>query len=74
MTDAGGHVDYMLLQRNLIYTGITRAKRLPVLIGQTQALGIAVRNDQSKSVSGTPEQPNDQILRAVNCESGSPGY
>ena len=39
---------YMLLQRNLIYTGITRAKRLLVVIGQTKALGIAVRNDQSR--------------------------
>jgi exodeoxyribonuclease V alpha subunit len=36
---------YMLLQRNLIYTGITRGKRLLVLIGQ-KALGIAVRNDR----------------------------
>jgi len=37
---------YMLLQRNLIYTGITRRKRLLVLIGQKKALGIAVRNDR----------------------------
>jgi ATP-dependent exoDNAse (exonuclease V) alpha subunit len=36
----------MLLQRNLIYTGITRGKRLLVLIGQKKALGIAVRNDR----------------------------
>jgi exodeoxyribonuclease V alpha subunit len=39
---------YMLLQGNLIYTGITRAKRLLVLVGQKKALGIAVRNDQSR--------------------------
>ena len=37
---------YMLLQRNLIYTGITRDKWLVVLIGQKKALGIAVRNDR----------------------------
>ena len=37
---------YRLLQRNLIYTGITRGKRLLVLIGQKKALGIAVRNDR----------------------------
>jgi hypothetical protein len=36
----------MLLQRNLIYTGITRGKKLVVLIGQKKALGIAVRNDR----------------------------
>jgi exodeoxyribonuclease V alpha subunit len=39
---------YMLLQRNLIYTGITRAKQLLVVVGQKKALGIAVRNDQSR--------------------------
>lgn len=39
---------YMLLQRNLIYTGITRAKQLLVLVGQKKALGIAVRNDRSQ--------------------------
>jgi exodeoxyribonuclease V alpha subunit len=44
---------YMLLQRNLIYTGITRAKRLLVVIGQKKALGLAVRNDRShKRYSG----------------------
>jgi hypothetical protein len=37
---------YMLLQRNLVYTGITRGKRLLVLVGQKKALGIAVRNDR----------------------------
>jgi len=44
---------YMLLQRNLIYTGITRAKRLLVAVGQKKALSLAVRNDQShKRYSG----------------------
>jgi exodeoxyribonuclease V alpha subunit len=40
---------YMLLRRNLIYTGITRARRLLVVLGQRKALGIAVRNDQSRN-------------------------
>jgi len=39
---------YMLLQRNLIYTGITRAKRLLVMVGQKKALGLAIRNDQAR--------------------------
>jgi exodeoxyribonuclease V alpha subunit len=39
---------YMLLQRNLIYTGITRAKRLLVVVGQKKALALAVRNDQAR--------------------------
>jgi exodeoxyribonuclease V alpha subunit len=43
----------MMLQRNLIYTGITRAKRLLVIIGQKKALDLAVRNDLShKRYSG----------------------
>ncbi len=35
---------YVMLQRNLIYTGITRAKKLMVLVGTKKALGYAVRN------------------------------
>jgi exodeoxyribonuclease V alpha subunit len=37
---------YLLLQRNLIYTGITRAKKLVVLIGTKKALAIAIRNNK----------------------------
>ena len=36
----------MLLQRNLLYTAITRAKRLCVLVGQLRALSWAVKNDR----------------------------
>jgi exodeoxyribonuclease V alpha subunit len=39
---------YLLLQRNLIYTGITRAKKLVVIIGTPKALGIAIRNNKTK--------------------------
>lgn len=35
---------YAMLQRNLIYTGITRGKRLVVLVGQKKAIAMAVRN------------------------------
>ena len=38
---------YTMLQRNLLYTGVTRGKRLVVLVGQKKAVAIAVR-----SVSG----------------------
>lgn len=38
---------YTLLQRNLIYTAITRGKQLVVLIGQTKALNMAVRNQEA---------------------------
>jgi len=35
---------YAMLQRNLLYTGVTRGKRLVVLVGQKKAAAIAVRN------------------------------
>jgi exodeoxyribonuclease V alpha subunit len=35
---------YPMLQRNLLYTGLTRGKRLVVLVGQRKAVAIAVRN------------------------------
>jgi exodeoxyribonuclease V alpha subunit len=34
---------YPMLQRNLLYTGLTRGKRLVVLVGQRKAIAIAVR-------------------------------
>ena len=37
---------YMMLQRNLLYTGITRAKERVVLVGTKKALGICIRNNQ----------------------------
>jgi exodeoxyribonuclease V alpha subunit len=37
---------YMMLKRNLIYTGITRGKRLVVLVGQKKALAMAVKGKQ----------------------------
>jgi exodeoxyribonuclease V alpha subunit len=38
-----GH--YMMLQRNLLYTAITRARQLCVLVGSRRAIGMAVRNN-----------------------------
>ena len=38
---------YMLLERNLLYTGVTRGKRLVVLVAEPRALAIAVRRYQS---------------------------
>ena len=35
---------FVMLQRNLIYTGITRAKKICVLVGQPKALAYAIRN------------------------------
>jgi exodeoxyribonuclease V alpha subunit len=48
---------YMLLQRNLIYTGVTRGKRLVVLIGQKKALSIAVTNNETaRRFGGLPDR------------------
>jgi exodeoxyribonuclease V alpha subunit len=35
---------YAMLQRNLVYTGLTRGKQLVVLVGQKKALAMAVKN------------------------------
>jgi exodeoxyribonuclease V alpha subunit len=37
---------YMLLQRNLLYTGVTRAKKLAVIVGTKKALSIGIRNNK----------------------------
>ena len=43
---------YLLLQRNLLYTGVTRGKRMVVLVGQKKALGMAVRNESTRHRHG----------------------
>ena len=39
---------YLLLQRNLIYTAVTRGKRLVVLVGTKKALAIALKNKDTR--------------------------
>jgi exodeoxyribonuclease V alpha subunit len=39
---------YVLLQRNLIYTGVTRGKKLVVIIGTKKALAIGVKNNKTE--------------------------
>jgi exodeoxyribonuclease V alpha subunit len=46
---------YMMLRRNLVYTGITRARELVVVVGEKRALGLAVR--------GRPEERRWSKLR-----------
>ena len=40
---------YIMLRRKLLYTGVTRGKRLVVLVGQKSAIGIAVRGGEAKT-------------------------
>jgi exodeoxyribonuclease V alpha subunit len=54
---------YMLLQRNLVYTGITRGKKLVVLIGQRKALALVVKNNRTENrfsglLARMPPRPN----------------
>jgi len=53
---------FVMLQRNLLYTGITRAKRAIVLIGSKKAVGCAVRNeDVIKRNTGLVKKLSDQF-------------
>lgn len=39
---------YIMLQRNLVYTAVTRGRRLVILVGTKKALAIAVKNDKPR--------------------------
>lgn len=39
---------YVLLQRNLLYTGVTRGKKLVVIVGTKKAMAIAVKNNKTE--------------------------
>ena len=39
----------MMLQRNLLYTAITRGKKKVFLVGEPAAYGMAVRNNEAKT-------------------------
>jgi exodeoxyribonuclease V alpha subunit len=48
---------YLLLSRNLIYTGLTRAKQLAIVVGSSKAIGLAVRQHQvGKRYTRLPER------------------
>lgn len=42
-----GSAHYMMLQRNLLYTALTRARKMCVIVGEKRAIGRAVRNDKA---------------------------
>ena len=48
---------FIMLQRNLLYTGVTRAKKVLVLVGTKKAIGYAVRNNTvTKRYTGLVER------------------
>lgn len=53
---------FVMLQRNLIYTGITRAKKICVLVGTTKALAYAIRNN-------TVSKRNTKLKERLNQDS-----
>ena len=38
---------YIMLQRNLLYTGVTRAKKILVLVGEKRAVSMAIKNNKA---------------------------
>jgi exodeoxyribonuclease V alpha subunit len=59
---------YLLLQRNLLYTAVTRARQVVVLVGSRQAIALAVRNDQIA-------QRNTRLAQRLQAAAGVPvGY
>ncbi|MBL9136557.1 MAG: ATP-dependent RecD-like DNA helicase [Verrucomicrobiales bacterium] len=59
---------YLLLQRNLVYTAITRGRRLVMVIGQRKALGLAVRNgDTTRRYSGLRSRLSQSELSPRPC-------
>ena len=74
---------YAMLQRNLLYTGMTRGKRLVVLIGQRKAIAITVRGIQGRrrwsklrELLGLEDTVlgNRQPNRAMNARSSADGW
>ena len=70
---------YAMLQRNLLYTGVTRGKKLVVLVGQKKAVAIAVRNvtgrrrwSKRAQRLGPSPGPARRLRRARRSRSASP--
>ena len=57
---------FIMLQRNLFYTALTRAKKLSVVVGSYKALYIAIKNDK-------PIQRNSRIKEKLLAALDAPG-
>lgn len=62
---------FMMLQRNLLYTGITRAKRMVVLVGTWKALAIAVHNNKIEERHTALAERLAKLMRDVERQQGS---
>ena len=71
---------YAMLRRNLLYTGVTRGKRLVVLVGQKKAVAIAVRNTSGRRrwskldewLAGAEDGRGHGIAEGARSPQGSP--
>ena len=71
---------YAMLKRNLLYTGVTRGKRLVVLVGQKKAVAIAVRNASGRRrwskldewLAGAEDGREHGIAEGARSPQGSP--
>ena len=55
---------YMMLQRNLLYTGMTRGKKLLIIIGQKKALYMAISEDKQTKRIGFLQQKLEDAHQA----------
>ncbi|MDR1236491.1 MAG: ATP-dependent RecD-like DNA helicase, partial [Holosporaceae bacterium] len=53
---------YLMLQRNLLYTGITRGKKLVVVIGSKKALFLAIKNN---NIAGRNTRLRERLCEKV---------
>ncbi|HEX2952358.1 MAG TPA: ATP-dependent RecD-like DNA helicase [Bacillota bacterium] len=61
---------FMMLQRNLLYTGITRAKRMVVLVGTWKALAIAVHNNKTQERHTALAERLSKLMNEVERQQG----
>ena len=58
---------YLLLSRNLVYTGLTRAKKLAIVVGSNKAIGLAVRQDRmGKRYTRLPARLGGNTLSTIH--------
>lgn len=62
---------FMMLQRNLLYTAVTRAKKMVVLVGTWKALSMAVGNNRIEERRTTLAQRLSELLREVEHHQGT---
>ena len=56
---------YVMLERQLIYTGITRAKKLLIVVGTKKALSVAVRKNKSSERFSYLKEKTEELLQSL---------